>query len=145
MWFGSLVVLTGQMELHVVQDGPPFVYQGEIGWFGGGDYAHPVLARKYVQRLQDTLDLDVFYPQVFLVVGVTGLALPPDGLLVDTCRYGLGPGGLSLDYVPEGLVSITSALDSVPAHAIPMRLLSRRVSIAWPASGNSKERPVIFS
>ena len=90
----------------MVEDGAPFVYQGEIGWFGGSDYAHPVLTCEYAQRFQDTLNLDVFCSKVFLIVGIADLALPADGLFINTSRYGLGPGSQSLRYVSEVLFSI---------------------------------------
>ena len=55
---------------------------------------------------RDTLDFDVLRSQIFLIVGITDLSLPADGLFIDTCRCGLGPGGESLGHVSEVMVSI---------------------------------------
>ena len=54
----------------------------------------------------------------------------------------IGRGFLSIEVEAESPVAL---LPSVCLHVIPSRLLSKRVSIGWSASGNSKERPVIFS
>ncbi len=40
--FGSLVIFPSQIEFHMIQDGSPLVYQGEIRWLGCSNYAHPV-------------------------------------------------------------------------------------------------------
>ena len=55
---------------------------------------------------KDTLDFDVFRSKIFLIIGITDLTLPADGLFINTCRSGLGPGGQSLGHVSEVLISI---------------------------------------
>ena len=111
MWFGSFIVIPGQIEFHIVQDGSLFVYEVEVSWFGRSDYAHPVRTFENVQRLQDAIDLNVFGSKVFLIISVTDLTLPADGLFINTCRYGLDPGGVSLGHVSEVLVSIQGEPD----------------------------------
>ena len=87
------------------------VYEVEVSSFACSDYSHPIRICELGQRLQDTVNLDVFRSKIFLIVGITDLALPADGLIIDTCRHGLGPGRESLGHVTEILVSVQGKSD----------------------------------
>src|ERR1700742_1937344 len=46
--------------------------------------------------------------KIFLIIIITNLTLPAEGLFINTCRPGLGPSAQSLIHVPEVLILVQS-------------------------------------